>query len=245
MTIPTSTEITCTMYSVGTKPEKSIIERSMRYPNANETTTSRRMLTFAVRSIFVLSVRMYCRATSSRLKAMVKFPRVNCVNTSERLYGIDVMGDVPREAFVMKPTAIDMQNNPNAKTAYRLANPDSMRRSTTCCISTHRIRPGIRPFIENTASAISPISAGRRSSTRSSLYGIPSDDGTSPVLFREVPIFFLRWLKHASVTLKNVSSSSTSKGAGRGVIFTTAESTFGLGSNLDAGTGSMISQSAR
>ena len=219
----------------------------MRYPKANETTTSSRMLIFAVRSILDLSVNMYCRVTSSRLNAMVKFPRVYCGNTSARLYGMDVIGDVPSEAFVMKPTAIDMQNNPIAKTAYRLPNPDSMGANYNMLYfnPSNVLRRMDQFLIENTASAISPISAGRRSSTRSSLYGMPSDEDTRPVLFREVPIFFLRWLKHASVTLKNVSSSSTSNGAGLGVIFTTAESTFGLGSNLDAGTGSMISQSAR
>ena len=114
----------------------------MRYPKANETTTSSRMLIFAVRSILDLSVNMYCRVTSSRLNAMVKFPRVYCGNTSARLYGMDVIGDVPSEAFVMKPTAIDMQNNPIAKTAYRLPKPDSMGRTTTCCISIHRTYSG-------------------------------------------------------------------------------------------------------
>ncbi len=79
-------------------------------------TTSSMKLILAVRSIVFLSVRMYCRSTSRRLNIIVKFPRENCGNTRERLYGIDVMGDVPMDAFVMNPIAIEMQNRPMPNT---------------------------------------------------------------------------------------------------------------------------------
>ena len=35
----------------------------------------------------------------------------------DRVYGIDVMGVVPNDAFVMKPIPRDMQNNPSMRIA--------------------------------------------------------------------------------------------------------------------------------
>lgn len=104
------------------------MEKSTRYPKKNETTTSSRMLTLTVRSMLALSVRMYWRATSRRLNRMVKLPNDSWGNTSDRLYGIDVIGEVPKEAFVMKPMAMEMQNSPNAKMTYLLARFDFIDR---------------------------------------------------------------------------------------------------------------------
>lgn len=118
------TDAICRRYSDGAKSENSHMEKSTRYPKKNETTTSSKMLTFAVRSMLALSVRMYWRVTSKRLNRMVKLPNDSWGNTSDRLYGIEVIGEVPREAFVMKPMAMDMQNSPNAKMTYLLARFD-------------------------------------------------------------------------------------------------------------------------
>lgn len=128
MRIPIRTDATCRGYSDGAKSENTHMEKSTRYPKKNETTTSSRMLILAVRSMLALSVRMYWRATSRRLNRMVKLPNDSWGNTSDRLYGIDVIGEVPKEAFVMKPMAMEMQNSPNAKMTYLLARFDFIDR---------------------------------------------------------------------------------------------------------------------
>ena len=53
---------------------------------------------------------------SMRLNAATYTPMLSSGNASARLYGIAVMGDVPRSAFVMNPTANDMSVRPARKT---------------------------------------------------------------------------------------------------------------------------------
>lgn len=115
--IPTSTESTCRGYSAGAKSANIHMEKSIRYPNAKEMTTSRPRLTHPSRSSLPLS-RMPCRATSSRLNRMVKFPRVIDGNTIDRLYGIEVIGEVPSEAFVMRPMPSEITNRASARRQY-------------------------------------------------------------------------------------------------------------------------------
>lgn len=126
--MPMRTDAICRGYSDGAKSENTHMEKSTRYPKKNETTTSSRMFTLAVRSMLALSVRIYWRATSRRLNRIVKLPNDSWGNTSDRLYGIEVIGEVPREAFVMKPMAMDMQNSPSAKMTYLLARFDFIAR---------------------------------------------------------------------------------------------------------------------
>ncbi len=48
-----------------------------------------------------------------------------------------MIGEVPNEALVMNPMAMEMQKRPIMKTAYLLARCDCMPVCTICCISTH------------------------------------------------------------------------------------------------------------
>ena len=108
---------------------------------------------------------------------MVKFPRVSDGTMRDRLYGIDDMGGVPRDALVMNPMLSEITRSPIAKTSMRLQMWSCFmmfRDYTRCCISTWRVGDGmtaVRDHPEDaryTASAISPISTGRRFSILSS-----------------------------------------------------------------------------
>ena len=46
---------------------------------------------------------------------IVQFPNVRLVKMSERLYGMDVIGDVPRDAFVMMDIPNDITISPQRK----------------------------------------------------------------------------------------------------------------------------------
>ncbi len=48
---------------------------------------------------------------------MVKFPSVRDGKTIERLYGIDVIGDVPRDPLVMAEIPRERISNPHRNTA--------------------------------------------------------------------------------------------------------------------------------
>ena len=56
-----------------------------------------------------------CNATRRMLKRIVQFPNVRLVKMSERLYGMDVIGDVPRDAFVMMDIPNDITISPQRK----------------------------------------------------------------------------------------------------------------------------------
>ncbi len=84
----------------------------MKYPNTNEITTCSARMNL---SAFEPSMRPWS-AIRRRLNRIVQFPSVSVGNISDRLYGIDVMGDVPSDALVMAAMPNDITMSPIRKT---------------------------------------------------------------------------------------------------------------------------------
>ncbi|GEM_PF-3795975 len=116
MTMPIRTQSTWTGSESGLRPSNSAMDRSTRYPKRKHTTTSTARSALADGSAFFQSVNAAWNAMSMRLNAATYTPMLSSGNASSRLYGIAVMGDVPRSAFVMNPTANDMSVRPARKT---------------------------------------------------------------------------------------------------------------------------------
>ena len=101
----------------GLNPENSHNDKSTMYPNGMDMNSSRTRLTLAILSNPRMPISNHCKNTNKALNSIVYSPTDRIGKVMDRVYGIDVMGVVPNDAFVMKPIPRDMQNNPSMRIA--------------------------------------------------------------------------------------------------------------------------------
>jgi hypothetical protein len=89
--------------------DKNASEKSRKYPKITDATICR----YWILAKFFRK-RIICKRTSSRLNAIVNCPIVNG-SPILSVYGILEVGEVPRLAFVIIPTPIELINNPSRK----------------------------------------------------------------------------------------------------------------------------------